>query len=193
MQKQSFISFIFILTFWIVISAATSLEHIIVGIILAVGTVWFWHDLSPRLPGIMSPRELLTFARCMLMLVGYVIQSNITVINILLLSNQSVRPIFLELEPGIESNWGRVLLATCITITPGTVTIDFDPETNIFTVHALTRKIGVDLLYWRLISEIRNLEALVRRRRRTYVVDTGRIHVSNPICATKSDHRPHRD
>lgn len=164
MRKRSFILFAFLLIFWIVISGVVDLQHIIVGIFLSLFTVWFWKDFDPRLPSILYPRELLLFGRCIIMLVGYVIKSNIDVAKILLFSDLSAGSIFLELEPGIESDWGRVFLATCITITPGTITIDFDPETDVFTVHALRIETGEALYYWRLITEIKELETLVQRR-----------------------------
>ena len=53
-----------------------------------------------------------------------------------------VDPVFMVLDPGLNTNWGRVLLATCITITPGTITVDIDPETGHFIVHALTEQTG---------------------------------------------------
>lgn len=192
MYKRSFISFAALLTFWIVISAVVDLEHIMVGIFLSLLTVWFWKDFNPKLPSLLSPKELLLFGRCILMLIGYVVTSNIEVAKILLFSNKSVTPIFIEMDLGIKSDWGRVFLATCITITPGTITIDFDPETNIFTVHALTRETAESLYYWRLITEIRNLERIVQRRH-AHVVDTGRIHVSNSSGTIESDNRTHRN
>lgn len=164
MNKRAFISSASLLIFWIVISGEINLQHIVVGIFLSLFTVWFWKDFNPRLPRILSPRELLLFGRCILMLIGYVITSNINVAKILLFSHLPSSSIFLELESGIESDWGVVFLATCITITPGTITIDFDPETNVLTVHALTIETGQSLYYWRLITEIKNLERLIQRR-----------------------------
>lgn len=192
MYKRSFMSFASLFVFWIVISGEVNLEHITVGIFLSLFMVWFWRDFSPRLPGIMAPNELMVFARCLVMLLGYVIQSNVDVAKTLLFDSPSVSPIFLEMEPGIETNWGRVFLATCITITPGTATIDFDPESNVFTVHALTRETGEALLNWKLIDEIKHLEKLVQRRR-IHVLDTGGIHVSNFIGPLESDCRTHRN
>lgn len=165
MDKKSFILFSFLFIFWIVISGIVDLQHIIVGIFVSLLTVWFWKDLNPKLPSILSPKELLHFGRCIIMLVVYVIKSNIDVIKTLLFSDLSAGSVFLELEPDIKSEWGRVLLANCITITPGTITVDFNPENNIFTVHALTRETGAALYDWRLITEIKNLERLVQRRK----------------------------
>lgn len=192
MYKRSFISFASLLIFWIVISAVIDIEHIMVGIFLSIITVWFWKDFDQRLPSLLSPRELLLFVRCILMLIGYVIQSNIEVAKILLFSNKSVTPIFIEMDLGIKSNWGRVFLATCITITPGTITVDFDPERNVFTVHALTIEAAESLYHWRIITEIKNLERLVQRRKAN-VVDTRRVNVSDSSGSIKSDNWTHRN
>lgn len=188
MNKRSFISFASLLVFWIVISGTTNLQHIIVGIVLSLFTMWFWKNLSPRLPSVLSFREILLFIRTILILAGYVIKSNIDVAKILLFSDLKESSMFLELEPGIKSNWGKVFLATCITITPGTVTIDINPETGVFTVHALTRETGLELYYWSIITEISDLERLIRRRE-AHVVDTDRIHGTNTFNTAKSDNR----
>ncbi len=188
MNKRSYISFAFLFTFWIIISGSADIQHIIVGIFLSAITVWFWQDLSPKLPSVMSFRELLHFGRCIVMLIVYVIKSNIEVAKILLFSNKSVTPIFLEMDLGVTSNWGRVFLASCITITPGTITIDFDPETSMFNIHALTIDNGVNLYYWSMVTEIENLERLIQRREAN-AANTGRIYDSNSISTTESDDR----
>lgn len=192
MYKRSFISFASLLIFWIVISAVIDIEHIMVGIFLSLIIVWFWKDFNPRLPNIFHPIELLLLGHSILMLIGYVIKSNIEVAKILLFSSKSVTPIFIEMDLGIKSDWGRVFLATCITITPGTITVDFDPERNIFTVHALTIETAESLYYWRMITEIKNLERFAQRRKAN-VVDTRRIHVSDSSGSIKSDNRTNRN
>lgn len=192
MRRRMLVSFAALLMFWILISEGTSLQHIIVGIIICLFTIWFWRDFNPRLPAILSPRELLIFLRSIAMLIGYIIKSNIDVIRILLFSDLAEGSIFLELETDIETEWGRVFLATCITITPGTITIDFDPETNIFAIHAITRDTGISLYYWRIISEIKYLETMVKRRE-AYAMDTGRIYGSSSTSSTKGNNRAHRN
>lgn len=192
MKKKQLVLFIFLFVFWIVISGTINLQHIVVGVLLSLFTVWFWRGSSSQLPPIFSPRELLLFLRCIVMLLGHVIISNINIIKLLLFSNIEGESIFLELEPDLESDWGRVFLAVCITITPGTIAVDLDPENNIFTIHALTVDIGVELYYWRIISEIRYLETLIKRRK-TDVVNNDRIHDSDITSANKSNHRSERD
>lgn len=192
MFKRLFISSAALFTFWIAISGSMDLQHIVVGILVSLFTVWFWKDFRSRLPSLLSPKESFLFIRCIIMLIGYVIKSNINVIKILLFSDVSSGSIFLELEPGIQSEWGRVFLATCITITPGTVAIDFDPDTNVFAVHALTRETGIDLYYWRIITEIRDLERSVQRRKAN-AANNDRLHVSNTTSSHESHNRTNSD
>lgn len=108
-----------LLIFWIVISGEVDLQHILVGALLSLLIVLFWREeLFSRLPGTPNIKELLYLGHFILLLVGYIIQANISVARTLLFSNPPAKPVFMVLEPSIESNWGRVLLATCITITP---------------------------------------------------------------------------
>jgi multicomponent Na+:H+ antiporter subunit E len=188
MRKRSIIIFVLLLFFWIVISAEVDLQHVLVGTIVSFATVWLWQDLGPRQPSVPTAGVFLLLARCIVMLAWYIIQSNIAVARTLLFNKPPAKPMFVIMETSIMSNWGRVLLATCITITPGTVTIDVDPETGRFIVHALTEENAVGLLYWRIIDEIERLEKRMKRRG-AHVVDTGRAHDFNSPNTLKSDYR----
>lgn len=192
MHKKSFVLSATLFIFWIVISGSFDIQHIIVGVIVSLFTVWFWRNLNQRQPSILSPREFILFGRFIVMMIGNVIKANIDVIKILLSPKIPTVSIFLELEPDIESNWGAALLATCITITPGTITVDFDPETRIFTIHALTPEIGADLYYWRVITEIKKLETLVHRRN-SHVNNNDRIHDTDSISFIEGDNRTHHN
>lgn len=188
MRKRSFILFVLLLVFWLVVSAKADLQHILTGAFLALITVWFWQDLGPRLPSILSFKELLHLGYCLVLLVPYIIQANIAVARTLLFSSPEVSPVFVEMQTPIKSNWGRVLLATCMTITPGTVTIDIDPETGRFIVHALTKEMAMDLFYWRIIGVVDNLETLIQRRAE-HVVDISGTHDLDSPGAVESNYR----
>lgn len=157
-RKQSVLLFVLLLAFWVVLTGAADWSHILAGGLVALFSVWFWQDLGPRLPRIPSLQGLLRLGYALVLMVGWVIQANFTVAKTLLFSRPPAKPIFLLMEPNLRTNWGRVLFATCITITPGSVTVDVDPESGRFIVHVLNHETGIDLLYWRLIDEIIYLE-----------------------------------
>ncbi len=182
--------FFLLLIFWLMISSALDLSHLLTGSILVLAVVWFWQALRSRLPGGIYLGELVRLGHCLILLVIYIIQSNITVAKRVLFAPNPLDPVFVEMDTPLETNWGRVFLATCITLTPGTVTVDVNPDTGVFIVHALTGEIGRDLLYWRLIHRIRDLEIHEQRRLR-HVVDVNRSDDTVALGTTKSDHRSH--
>ncbi|NMA66417.1 MAG: Na+/H+ antiporter subunit E [Clostridiaceae bacterium] len=162
MRKRSIFLFVLLLIFWILISEEIDILHILVGALAAFATVWLWQDLGPKQPGVPSTRIFLHLIRCLILLVWYIIESCISVAKTLLFSNPPPSPVFVEMETHIKTNWGRTLLGTCITISPGTVTVDINPDTGRFLVHALTEESAVSLLHWRIIHEIENLEKLMQ-------------------------------
>lgn len=158
MSKHWPVLFVLLLLFWIVISGEADVQHLIAGAFISLIAVLFWRVLTPRLPAFPLSGELLRLGYSLFLLAGYVISSNIAVAKTLLFSKPGVSPAFVTMDTGIKSNWGKVFLATCITITPGTITVDLDPDTGIFVVHTLTEENAVDLHYWRIIDKIKALE-----------------------------------
>ncbi|NLJ59858.1 MAG: Na+/H+ antiporter subunit E [Firmicutes bacterium] len=188
MRKRSLLLCALLVAFWLAVSAEVDMQHLLVGAVLAILTVWFWQDLGPRLPRLLSAGELLLLGHCLLTLVRFIIQSNIAVAKTILLSSPPVGPVFAVMRPPIESNWGRVLLANCITITPGTVTVDIDPKTGQFIVHVLTGEAAAELFNWQIIREISHLESW-KRRRTEHAMATGRSHDTDSFRALTGDHR----
>ena len=158
MGSKRVILFLILMAFWLAISGSVDAQHLIIGAVLSLAAVSFWQVLDKRLSKMPVLGELLQLCVCFVMIIGYIIQANISIAKTLLFSKPQVSPVVMEMETGIQSNWGRVLLATCITITPGTITVDINPDTGRMVVHALTRENAVDLLHWRMIDKIRDLE-----------------------------------
>ncbi len=158
MGKRSLALFALLFVFWIVISGTADWQHILTGLIISfIGTA-FWHTLGPRLPSLPHFGETIRLFHALFLLVGYIIFANIDVAKILLFSKPALSPVFIVMETNLKKSWSRVLLAACITITPGTITVDVEPDTGRFIVHALTEKNAVDLLHWRLIDKIKDIE-----------------------------------
>lgn len=152
------ILFLILLAFWLAISGSVDAQHLIIGAVLSLFTVFFWRVLDKRLSKTPVLGELLLLCLCFLRIIVYIIQANISIAKTLLFSKPHVSPMIMEMDTGIQSNWGRVLLATCITITPGTITVDINPDTGRMVVHALTMENANDLLHWRMIDKIKELE-----------------------------------
>ena len=109
MRKRSLILYILLLVFWIAISAEVDFQHIFIGAIISFATVWFWQDLGPRQPSVPTAGVFLLLVRCILMMVWYIIQSNIAVAKTYCLINPA-KPMFVIMETSIKSNWGEYCL-----------------------------------------------------------------------------------
>jgi multicomponent Na+:H+ antiporter subunit E len=55
-----------------------------------------------------------------------------------------IRPGIVRIEPGLKTDLGVLLLANSITLTPGTLTVDVDEETNDLFVHMINIKPGTE-------------------------------------------------
>ena len=172
MGKKRWIILFLLLIFWLVISTSLGLPHLLTGVFLA----WFFcgsgGNLLSGFPGISTFQELLALLRVLFFLAREIVLSAIAVARTLLFSRPAVSPAFILIEPPLTTNWGRILLANCITIAPGTTTIDVNPETGRFFVHALTEEIAQTLMYWPMVDKIRELEKLIQRRTKDVMVDS---------------------
>ncbi|MGI6039198.1 MAG: Na+/H+ antiporter subunit E [Clostridiales bacterium] len=188
MRRRSIILFIILFAFWLAISDNVDIQHVIFGAVFASITVWFWVDTGHRIPRIPSARALRQAGRLLVLLIVNIIKGNIDVAKTVLFSKPPARPVIVDITPAIKTGWGRVLLANMITLPPGTITVDTDPETGRFVVHALTEEAANDLISWPVIDEIIKLENLMQEGE-GYAVDSRRDDNPDSISVSASDNR----
>lgn len=158
MFKKRFTLFAILLVFWLVVSTQLDLEHVVVGGFLSLLVAWIWQELNPTLPRCPSLRDCWQMLRCVSQLVVAIIESNLMVAKTILFPQGAIKPVIVRFQPSLRSDWGRVLLANCITLTPGTVTVDVNPDSGEFMVYTLTAEAANGVLTWELIDEIQKLE-----------------------------------
>jgi len=191
MHKRAVILFILMLSFGLVVSTEIDIQHIIGTLIITLVILWLWRDLDPKMPVTLSLKGFFVLGHCLILLAWYIIESNISVARVLLFSKSAINPSFVIIQPKIRSNWGRILLATCITITPGTVTVDIDPDTGEFTVHAITEQTAKGLVGWKIINIIKKMESYMEKGGEQ-IVDVGRTYDFNSSGTDKRDYRSNR-
>lgn len=85
------------------------------------------------------------FPRFFIYIMVEIIKSNFAMIkHILKLGETDISPQLINIPAPQKTDLGRVIYANSITLTPGTVSIELDPDG--ITVHALTKKGADDLL-----------------------------------------------
>jgi multicomponent K+:H+ antiporter subunit E len=104
------------------------------GVVLAVGvplgTARFW----PEYPARVRYRPALRFAGTFL---ADVLVANVRVARLVLGPRDRLRPAFFAVALDVEHPFVTALLAAVVSLTPGTVSADYDPATRTLLVHGL--------------------------------------------------------
>ncbi len=162
-NKSGFIvTYIILFLFWIVVSGAYDLQHILFGLVLALLVAVFSRDLFIQ-PGEKAVPRLKTVALTLAylaFLAKEIIMSNIAVAKIVLNPKMPISPGIAKFKTPLKKDVFKVFLANSITLTPGTFTIDIIDD--YFYVHAITTfdpkyyKAGVE--EWAMLNKLKRIE-----------------------------------
>lgn len=123
-----------LLIVWLLLVNEVSVGHLLLGSILAIAiprlTFRFWD----RKPTVHKPMKLLLF---FLRVVGDIIVANLQVARIILSPWRRSRPHFIEYPLMLEERFAITILASTITLTPGTVSANLRMDGKTLLIHAL--------------------------------------------------------
>ena len=162
MSKQSFwlphpLLSLLLLVLWLLLNNTATPGHLVLGsffgIIIPLFTRRFWPE-----------RLAVGRAAATLQLAGRVIldiiKANFSVAKVVLGPKHAVRPMFVQVPLDVASDFPISLLASVISLTPGTVSADIDIENRCLLVHALSTEepdalvLQIKTRYETLIKEI---------------------------------------
>jgi multicomponent K+:H+ antiporter subunit E len=119
---------------WLIIvsryTPGSALMGLLVGLVVPQVTRHFWHDV-PRL------RRPLLASRLFLIVLKDIIIANIDVARLVLGPVARLRPAFVDVPLAVANPHVATILASIVSLTPGTVSVDIDLEAGILLVHAL--------------------------------------------------------
>jgi multicomponent K+:H+ antiporter subunit E len=123
-----------ILGLWIAIAPAPSLGQFLLGGAIALAIPWFTHPFWPEAPRLARPGVAV---RLFLQVLWDIVVANVEVARLVLGPSDRLHPAFIELPLEIEDPFVATVLASIITLTPGTLSVDIDRERRVLLVHAL--------------------------------------------------------
>jgi multicomponent Na+:H+ antiporter subunit E len=111
-----------------------SKEELIVGIVLAVvvGAVLRNRFIGKDLR-MLNPRRWFTFLAYLFPFFLAMARANVDVAYRVITGR--INPSIVKIDPGLKTDMSLTMLATSITLTPGTLSVDVNPETNELYVH----------------------------------------------------------
>jgi len=139
--------------FWIILSGRFEVKYLIMGAVSAFIVMYLTQDLAQpdgpkQVRGGLRDYSIVSgignFILYFFWLMWSVAQSNLQVAYIVLHPKLPIQPGLLRLRTKLRNRTGHIILANSITLTPGTITIDFDDGD--YSVHALVPGAAQSLL-----------------------------------------------
>lgn len=125
---------LFLALLWLLMINDFSMAHALLGLVLGVAIPLVTHAFWPEEARIRRPLPLL---RYLLVLLMDILRSNLVVALRILRPARHLRPGFFTYPLALEDDFAITILASTISLTPGTVSIHYDAEANTLLVHAL--------------------------------------------------------
>jgi multicomponent Na+:H+ antiporter subunit E len=150
--------------FWIVLSGRFEAKYLIMGAVSAFIVTYLTQDLAQpdgpkhargKVKDYSVVRGVGNFVLYFLWLLWSIVQSNLEVAYIVLHPNLPIQPGLLRLRTKLRNRSGHIILANSITLTPGTITIDF--EDGDYSVHALVPSAAQSLLDAEMQSKLERI------------------------------------
>jgi multicomponent K+:H+ antiporter subunit E len=125
---------LFLALLWLAMVNEVSVAHALLGLGLGVAIPFITHAFWPEEAKIRRPLPLL---RYLLVLLVDILRSNLVVALRILRPARHLRPGFFTYPLSLEDDFAVTLLASTISLTPGTVSLHYDAKARTLLVHAL--------------------------------------------------------
>jgi len=139
-QEKMLMTWMTILTFWVIVSGSLHWQNILVGSAVAMIISWFMYENLTddlRCEGTLLKKilrlSLVQIPQYIFIMAFQLIESNVRVAKHALFMD--IDPGIIKIETDLQSDTGTTLLANSITLTPGTLTLDMDKKldkTNLY-------------------------------------------------------------
>lgn len=139
----SFVLCVVLFLLWVLLTGSVATEELITGFVVAIGAsllttrsdMFSALQLSPAMP-VAIFRYLISFFTAL-------VKANLDLARRVLTPSLPLKPAVVEVETALQSDFGKLLLANSITLTPGTLTVDVLEKRLL--IHWIDSEPGADL------------------------------------------------
>jgi len=121
----------FVLAFivWLLLTWQLDVQIIIAGLIASAVVSLLFHEMLPKEHHIfISPVRIFWFLVFLPVFFYYVVKANLDVVYRALHPRMPIRPGIVKIKTDLKTDSGITALANCITLTPGTLTVDLTDD-----------------------------------------------------------------
>jgi multicomponent K+:H+ antiporter subunit E len=119
---------------WMLASNVLSVGAALMAVVVAWAIPWLTRRFWPGAP---RPSHPVLALRLLLVFLADILIANFSVAVRVIRSNDRLRPVFVEIPLDLQDDFGITILASMITLTPGTVSADVSPDKTRLFVHVL--------------------------------------------------------
>ncbi|MCM8801638.1 MAG: Na+/H+ antiporter subunit E [Candidatus Omnitrophica bacterium] len=135
-MKSRIILFIFGLLVWLFLSWPPDGQHLLIGILVALFVSFVTGDMFVKRPHLFKhPTRYLWFLYYIPLFIWECIKANIDVARRVIHPDLPLKPGIVKVKTNLKSDTGLTFLANSITLTPGTMSVDIDPENGFLYIH----------------------------------------------------------
>ncbi len=136
MAGSKILTFVISLALWLLLSMSFDIQHLAAGVVIAGVVAASVGGMFAGVPSKwLSPRRYRFFALYLAVFSVEVIKANLDVARRVLHPQLLINPGIVKIKTKIKSETGLTFLANSITLTPGTLSVDVDPEQGSIYIH----------------------------------------------------------
>lgn len=120
---------------WLLLNDSAAPGHLVLGALLGFLIPRFTRRFWPEPVVLARPALVLRFAGRVL---WDIVVANFAVAKVVLGPSAAIRPVFVRVPLDVQPDFAVTVLASVISLTPGSVTADVDAERRFLLVHALS-------------------------------------------------------
>lgn len=119
---------------WLLLNNSASAGHIVLALFFSVTIPWLVADMRDEHPKILKPWLAV---RYILMVMKDIVTANIEVALLIIGPIKKLKPGFVAIPINIDSDLGITILASTVSLTPGTVSAEVSKDKAWLYIHAL--------------------------------------------------------
>lgn len=150
---------------WLVFNGQVTWELIILGLLISSGLAWFVQKfIAPEFTlrrQFIFAKNFPAYLRFAWLLIKEITLANFAVMRLILTDKDVVVPKLATFRSKLDSKAAQVVLADCITLTPGTITVHM--EDNDYLVHCLDEELEAGLIDSEFEKHLLRFEELWRK------------------------------
>lgn len=138
MRKSQLLLFILAFLVWMFLTWPLDIQHLLVGIVVSIFVAFLTGDMFVKRPHALKKiSRYLWFLYYIPLFIWECIKANLDVAYRVCHPDLPIKPGIVKVRTTLKSDTALTFLANSITLTPGTMSVDIDPEEGVLYIHWL--------------------------------------------------------